>query len=650
VTLFFKMKTYVKQYINPILYSKRDKVDHQRDSSIHNVRELRNRVDEIRKGWFTGQSSRNNKGYSPSEHDKIKFNINLYLGQCLEFFMEDAANTSAIVLDSEDLGSSATLAAFGVQPQHIYVPNYYKGATEYTTMKKNLPELASFPVSLEGFLTALEDSKNSAGFRENLLDEYATTQYNSGRPALIEPLPERFEHIDFAYLDYCGMFMNSARPNNADTVDAMFRKGVFPKQSPFILAITGSLHAISIKDLNSELNRYKTAVIHSATSNGYRLKEDQFFVYNRSHQEGGVEETLAHRVENFDDIPEEVHFKKQSHSSKMFFMSFIGNNTQDLLNQWDKLFDSTCPNGLCKVQFGRRECLYQRGYKNKDRVVLSKPFCNYRVTDFYFWDPSFTSYTATMDKFSSVPLFEEEDDDEEDMKTDAEFLKEFNTTKKYRKLPEGILTTFKVIKATKRSIGTIEEIIDMTKLIQRVRVARNERREGYSIEYEGHVIVLDGVYEIESDIVSGKVSIECILGDVVGIHFTESDHIDIPGVENILSSAFLVQVDDFCTMLTQELGGQSEAEESEAEESKASSGYRVPVLEDKIIYRWEKDILYEGKIVRISPKGNSFKMLWDIDGTYTVLKGSVFTAKNYGTLWCFADDRSQPLKTNPARG
>lgn len=630
------MKQFVvpmKQFVVPRVPSTRHKVDHQEDSSVHNVRELRDRVDEIRKGWFSGESKRNNKGYSPSEHDKIKFNINLYLGQCLEFFMEDPAKTTAVVLDSEDLGSSATLAAFNVQPSHIYVPNYYRGDTEYRIMKKNLPQLAAFPVSLEGFLTALENSKDTAGFHENLMEEYNSTRYNAGRPTLID-LPERFKHLDFAYLDYCGMFMNTARPNNADTVDAMFRKHVFPKDSAFILAITGSLHAVSMEDLNSELNKYKMAVVGSATKYKYRLKEDQFFVYNRSHQEGGVEESLAHRAENFDDIPQEVHFKKQSHSSKMFFMSFIGNGDQDILNEWDALFDSTCPDGLCKVQFGRRECLYQRGYKNRDRVVLSKPFCNYRVTDLYFWDVSFTSYATTIKKFAAVPVFEGEDDDEEDQKTDAEFLEEFNKIKKYRKLPGGILTTFKVIKATKRSMGTIEEIIDMTKVIEKVRVARtrNERGEGYQIEHEGHVIILDGVYEIKSDIVSGKVSIECILGDIVGIHFTESDHIDIPGVENILSSAFLIQIDDFCKMLVTE-----QRHDDQSGYRKPVSGYRKPVVDDKIVYRWKKDVYYKGTIVRISPKGNSFKIIWDIDDAYTILKRAVFAEENYGTLWRFAD-------------
>merc|ERR1711865_828108 len=263
----------------------------------------------------------------------------------------------------------------------------------------------------------------------------------------------------------------------------------------------------------------------------------------------GVEESLAHRNENFDEIPEDVHFKKQSHSSKMFFMSFIGNGEQKTLDGWDQLFDTTCPHGLCKVQFGRRECLYQRGFKNEYGFVLTKPFCNYRITNLYFWDTSFSNYDATMLKFATVPTFDEEEDGEEDPKTDAELLEEINKIKKYRKLPEGILTTSKVIKATKRSMGTIQEIVDMTKVIEIVRVARNKQKKEYQIKRHGNTITLDGVYEIQTTVVSGKVSIECILGDVVGIHFTESDDIDILGVENILSSAFLIQIDDFCKML-----------------------------------------------------------------------------------------------------
>ena len=642
--------TNIKKDLLRTLPSTRHKVDHQRDSSVHNVRDLRKQVDIIRQGWFKGKSMRNNLGYSPSEHDKIKFNINLYLGQCLEFFIEDPAEATAIVLDSEDLGSSATLAVFGVQPNHIYVPNYFDKNTEYTTMKTNLPELASFPVSLEGFLTALEDSKNESEFHQKLKREWKITRYSTRRPKLIKPLPTRFEHLDFAYLDYCGMFMNSARPNNADTVDAMFAKQIFPKDSAFILAITGSLHAISIKDLNKELKRYKSAVVGSATGNGYRLKEDQFFVYNRSHQEGGVEESLAHRNENFDEIPEDVHFKKQSHSSKMFFMSFIGNGKQQTLDDWDELFDSTCPDGLCKVQFGRRECLYQRGFINRERVVLTKPFCNYRITNLYFWDTSFSNYDATMLKFATVPTFDEEEDGEEDPKTDAELLEEINKIKKYRKLPEGILTTSKVIKATKRSMGTIQEIVDMTKVIEIVRVARNKQKKEYQIKRHGNTITLDGVYEIQTTVVSGKVSIECILGDVVGIHFTESDDIDILGVENILSSAFLIQIDDFCKMLVpqkvvrqkvvrqkvvhakEEVVRQKVVRQKVVHAKEEAVGYRPPVKNDRIRYKWNEDDYYDGVIVRISPKGNSYKINWE-DGTSSLLKGSVFSEENYGTLW-----------------
>ena len=153
------------------------KVYNQKDNLIHNVQELRERVDNIRRGWFVGESKRQNEGYSPTEHDKIKFNINLYLGQCLQFFVDDPKTTTAIVLDSEDLGTSATLAAFGLQPRHIYVPNYWDGGSEYVSMKEHLPELGCFPISLEGFISALGDSTNTANFRTRLNDKYKATKY-----------------------------------------------------------------------------------------------------------------------------------------------------------------------------------------------------------------------------------------------------------------------------------------------------------------------------------------------------------------------------------------------------------------------------------------------------------------------------------------
>ena len=189
-------------------------------------------------------------------------------------------------------------------------------------------------------------------------------------------------------------------------------------------------------------------------------------------------------------------------------------------------------------------------------------------------------------------------------------------------MPDGILTTFKVIAETKRKRGSIEEIVDMTKVIELVRVARNEQKNGYQIEHNGYTITLDGVYEIQTDVVNGKVSIECILGDVVGIHFTESDHIDIPGVENILSSAFLIQIDDFYDMLVHQ----------KVVYAVDSKGYRKPVENDRIRYKWTEDEYYEGVIVRISTKGNSYKINWD-DGDSSLLKGSVFSEENYGTLW-----------------
>ena len=71
------------QKTEPKKSDKSDKVDYQ----IENVMQLRQSVDEIRDGWFGQENKRKGEGYTPSEHDKIKFNINLYLGQMAQFFL-----------------------------------------------------------------------------------------------------------------------------------------------------------------------------------------------------------------------------------------------------------------------------------------------------------------------------------------------------------------------------------------------------------------------------------------------------------------------------------------------------------------------------------------------------------------------------------
>ena len=547
------------------------KVYNQKDNLIHNVQELRERVDQIRKGWFDGGSNRQNKGYSPSEHDKIKFNINLYLGQCLQFFVKNSSTTTAIVLDSEDLGSSATLAAFGLQPSHIYVPNYWKGGTEYTSMKYHLPELACFPISLEGFITALGESENTATFRKHLNDKYKATKYyhrmhteeevkrlekaarvanpkakvanrpiKDKHPKLKKDLPTYVKHLDFAYLDYCGKFMNTGKKstNNSETVDTMFQQEMFPTDSSFVLAITGSLMRTFKAKYDYELQQYKDAVIASASSAGYKIREDQFFIYRRSHQEGGVIESLAHNEIDFDDIPEGIHLKEQSNASTMFFMSFIGNASTQKLKEWDELFDQQCDGGNCKLQFAHRECLYQRG---KDRLHLSKPFCNYRVMDWYLVDPTFQDYTSTIRKFDKVPMYGE------DRSADAVYLSTWK--QKLDQLPDQLFKAFNI--AGTRRTGRIIEIVDMTEVIRQVNQARDgQNSSGLEVTYKGRTFKLDSIHHIYSDkIFKGKVSIECILGDIVGLHFTESANIDIPGIDNMRETAFLVQIGDFYNML-----------------------------------------------------------------------------------------------------
>ena len=523
---------------------KSDKVDYQ----IENVMQLRQSVDEIRDGWFGQENKRKGEGYTPSEHDKIKFNINLYLGQMAQFFLPSMSEATALVLDSDDLGSSATLKAFNFETPNIYVPNYFKGMTEYSAMKERVPDLSAFPIGLSPFFKAWGASDDDASFQGKLMETFSKTRFKKKQePILQEPLPTRFKQLDFAYLDYCNMFETEDDKgwSNKKTVQYMFKQNVFPRDTPYILAITGSLMFVSNKDVDYLLTRYRNAVLKAAKKYGYeRLREDQFFVYHRFHQEGEVEESLAHR--NPEEIPDGIKHKEQSHSITMFFMSFVGGVTEKQREDWDALF-KICDGGQCKLQFGHRECLYQRG---KDRLHLSKPFCNYRITDFYIVDPEGRKGDDFLEKFEGVPLI---DDDPLD------YLELWN---KKSKLPKGILKTFK-----SGLIGG--DIIDIMSIIEIVNSARENG--GAEASTEDTIIDLDETFYIQglAKKLTGVVSVECILGNIVGIHFTDSDKHRIVGIKDVSSACFLVHVSDLVKHITDEPEG--EVEESSEEEEEDSS-------------------------------------------------------------------------------
>ena len=523
---------------------KKLKVDYQ----IENVMQLRQTVDQIRDGWFGQENKRKGEGYTPSEHDKIKFNINLYLGQMAQFFLPSMSEATALVLDSDDLGSSATLKAFNFETPNIYVPNYSKGMTEYPIMKERVPDLSAFPIGLAPFFKAWGTSDDDASFQGKLMETFSKTKFKrKQKPTLQEPLPTRFKQLDFAYLDYCTMFETIDKGwSNKKTVQYMFKQNVFPRDTPYILAITGSLMFVSNKNVDYLLKRYRNAVLKAARKYGYtRIREDQFFVYHRFHQEGEVEESLAHR--NPEEIPDGIKHKEQSHSITMFFMSFVGGVTEKQREDWDALF-KICDGGQCKLQFGHRECLYQRG---KDRLHLSKPFCNYRITDFYIVDPEGRKGDDFLEKFEDVPLI---DDDPLD------YLELWN---KKSKLPKGILKTFK-----SGLIGG--DIIDIMSIIEMVNSARENG--GAEVSTEDTIIDLDETFYIQglAKKLTGVVSVECILGNIVGIHFTDSDKHRIGGIKDVSSACFLVHVSDLVKHITDEPEGGSKHESSSEEESSSS--------------------------------------------------------------------------------
>ena len=132
-----------------------------------------------------------------------------------------------------------------------------------------------------------------------------------------------------------------------------------------------------------------------------------------------------------------------------------------------------------------------------------------------------------------------------DRQQDSTLLWLWNTNSKYQRLSPNIYRQINV------SDDSISELVDMTSVIEQVRQARNGLNpDGFQLLSHGRTFELDSVHEIhDGNNLSGKVSIEGIFKDDVGLHFVESEHVHITGIADIDKSAFLVQIDDFVQML-----------------------------------------------------------------------------------------------------
>ena len=156
---------------------------------------LLEKINEMRKKWLGNQ--RVSTTYIPSIHDKIKFNINYYLSQVAKHFKFK----TALVLDSDDLGTSLILKATGFNVKNIHIPNYLNDETEYTVMKERMPNISVFPISVDNYVDAYINSRGAITFRDKLVEAYNKTKYIT-KPRLKTPYPPRPKQFDFIVMIY----------------------------------------------------------------------------------------------------------------------------------------------------------------------------------------------------------------------------------------------------------------------------------------------------------------------------------------------------------------------------------------------------------------------------------------------------------------
>ena len=146
---------------------------------------LLDKINKTKITWKQGQ--RVDTSYVPSLHDKIKFNINYYLGEVAQYF----GLKHALILDSDDLGTSVVLKAYNFEEKNIHIANYYKKNTEYVVMKKRMRNISVFPVSVDNYINAYINSDSTESFDKFLMKDFEKKKFEKKRPTLLEPLPPR---------------------------------------------------------------------------------------------------------------------------------------------------------------------------------------------------------------------------------------------------------------------------------------------------------------------------------------------------------------------------------------------------------------------------------------------------------------------------
>lgn len=592
--------------------------------------DLRVKVAEIRKEWFKGSNERQDNTYTPSVHDKIKFNINMYLGQTCEFFLNDIKDANVLLLDSNDLGTTSVLKAYDFDEKNVYLPNWYNKSTEYGLIHERLPSVSAYPVTMDQMIDSIVESKDVKDFNKRLRAQYDEDLKESDEPETykFEPMmAAKPDKLNMAYLDFNNelekpklIFRGKKRHDrvNMDTVEDVFDKKLFESNKPFVFAVTGSMYAYPIRTLNRYLDYCKNKIIEFAETNGYDLRVDQYFVYNRSHQEGEVEENIGHR--NIDHANPSRPFSDQSSGTKMFFMSFIGNASQERLDAWDRLFES-CDDNKCKLELSRKSCLYQKGYRHDGRVVLRKPFCNARITDFYIY---FETIKQNMSQNDIIHLYQSIANyrlpwlDAEVSNSTRMFLNFFNI-KTHRERIGSLYDSYKKDMFDEHIIPCFDkrykvDFLDVDVIIEDTNAKR------LSKDPDEKVYFIDSVHDIQnpfSDTLERvNISVVSRLDTLIGVHF---ENIEVDVLPKISSACIYFPRDLLDRLKSNKRVKKRELEsdiydESDIQPSDPLIGKHVSVrysMEDDqgnvIVGQYQ---FYEGMVVRKQRK-NYYWIKWD---------------------------------------
>ena len=170
------------------------------------------------------------------------------------------------------------------------------------------------------------------------------------------------------------------------------------------------------------------------------------------------------------------------------------------------------------MEIKHKDCLYQAGNVERGLVFLSKPFCNYKITDFYIVSEvkkrdNRREVLALMDKFEQLPWKK----DLSDKGDRADALLAANK-RKGKHFANGIIKLFR-----NKDGGGDNELLDITEMIKHVKEGRsgNTLPENDSGKF---IFRLDDILDIKFPAKTDhSVSIEVIYDDLVGIHFVNDE-------------------------------------------------------------------------------------------------------------------------------